>query len=46
MKFTKDALKALQMFVNHKSVRIAYYVAIGVAYLIAIAKVIEAIRWW
>lgn len=46
MKFTKDALKALQMFVAHKSVRVAYYSAVGAFYLWAIAQVIKAIRWW
>ena len=45
-KFSKDALKVLQMFVTHKSVRVAYYAAIGAAYLYALAKVIQAIRWW
>lgn len=45
-KFSKDALKALQMFVTHKSIRVAYYAAIGAAYLFAAAKVIEAVRWW
>lgn len=34
------------MFVTHKSVRTAYYAAIGAAYIYAIAKMIEAIRWW
>lgn len=46
MKFTKDAIKALQMFVTHRSVRVAYYAAVGAAYLFALAKVIQAIRWW
>lgn len=45
-KFSKDALKVLQMFVTHKSVRVAYYAAIGAAYLYALAKIIQAIRWW
>lgn len=46
MKFTKDAIKVLQMFVTHRSVRVAYYAAVGAAYLFAFAKVIQAIRWW
>ena len=44
--FSRDVLKMLQMFVTHKSVRIAYYTTVGVAYLFAIAQIIKAIRWW
>jgi hypothetical protein len=46
MKFTKEMAKMLELFSEHKTLRIMYYAGIGVAYAFGVATLINAVRWW
>lgn|GEM_PF-4052321 len=41
--FNKHLVKAMELFVERKSLRVAYYLGIGAAYLFAIAAVLKAV---
>ncbi len=46
MDFNKHIIKVLGMFIEHKSVRIAYYAALGAVYLFALSALVNAVKWW
>lgn len=43
MKFTKEMTKMLELFAEHKNLRVMYYAGLGVAYMLGVAALIRAV---
>lgn len=43
MKFTKEMTKMLELFAQHKNLRVMYYAGLGVAYLVGASILMRAI---
>lgn len=46
MKFTKEMARMLELFSQHRSLRLMYYAGLGVVYAFGIAALVHAVRWW
>lgn len=43
MKFSKEMVKMLELFAQHKTLRVMYYAGLGVAYMVGGSPLIRAL---